>query len=377
MIKILHIMDNIAVCSGVSSVVMNIYRNIDRRLIQFDFLVSNCVDVSYEDEIKEYGGNIYYTGNPLSYKSFISTCINNKFFFINNGLKYEAVHLHSPTIADMTIRYAKKYNVKNIIIHSHSTMFSNNPIKAIINMYLRRNITKYANRYFACSTEAAEFLYGKKFCRTHIVEIIKNGVDTSKYAFDAESKKNILNEWNWNGNIVVLHVSNFSPIKNLPFIVQIIESVVKKRKDIRFLFIGDGKTKNSIEISIHNKNLQGYCKFLGSTNKVNYFLSAADILVLPSIKEGLPVSVVEAQANGIQCLVSSNITREVDAGNVKFIQLNNQEWANMICEYKPLSEEERVKKCINFEESCFNIKKEVKKLEKIYLEIKYNKKIVT
>lgn len=115
MIRILQIMDNIAVSSGVSSVVMNIYRNINREMIQFDFLVSNQAERSYEEEIKSYGGEIYYTGNPLSPKTLISTCIKNKRFFKENSENYVAAHLHSPTITDMTIKYANKYGIRNII----------------------------------------------------------------------------------------------------------------------------------------------------------------------------------------------------------------------------------------------------------------------
>ena len=364
MIKVLQIMDNIAVCSGVSSVVMNIYRNINREIIQFDFLVSNR-----EEEIQGYGGHIYYTGNPLSPKTLISTCIKNKRFFKENSKNYVAAHLHSPTIADMTIKYANNYGLKNIIMHSHSTMFSSNRLKTIINTYLRRNIFKYANLYFACSTEAAEFLYGKEFCKEHKIEVIKNAVEPEKYMFDADSKRKIIDEWKWNSNTVVAHVSNFSSIKNVAFLIPVIEKVIESRKDIRFLFIGDGATRNDIEIGLTNKNLQEYCKFLGPTNKVNYFLNAADVLVLPSIKEGLPVSVVEAQANGIQCLVSDAVTREVNTGNVQFIQLKEDEWVNKICKCKSISDSERIKMCMDFKKSCFNIEKEVRRLENIYLQL--------
>lgn len=363
-------MDNIAVNSGVSSVVMNLYRNINREIIQFDFLVSKRTEESYEEEIHRYGGNVFYTGNPLSPKTLIGTCIRNRQFFRENSRKYVAAHLHSPTITDMTIKYANKYGLKNIIIHSHSTMSSINPLKSFVNTFLQRNIFKYANLYFACSTEAAEFLYGKKFCKEHKIELIKNAVEPEKYLFDAECKKKIIDGWRWNGNTVVAHVSNFSPIKNVTFLIPVIDKTIKRRNDIRFLFIGDGPTRDCIETCLNHKNLQDYCKFLGSTDKVNHFLNAVDVLVLPSVKEGLPVSVVEAQANGIQCLVSDTVTREVNAGNVQFLRLEESEWTDRICECKPVSNSERAKKSAAFKESCFNINKEVKRLEGIYLKLK-------
>lgn len=370
MIKILQIMDNIAVNSGVSSVVMNIYRNINRNAIQFDFLVSNRTEKSYEEEILKYGGRIFYTGNPLSPKTIISTCSKNKHFFMENSANYVAAHLHSPTIADMTIKYAYIYGLKNIIIHSHSTMFSNNYLKKIINTYLKRNITKYANIYFACSTEAAEFLYGKKFCRSHKVELIKNAIELDKYLFNIKYRRKIVEEMNWDNKIIIGHISNFSPIKNIDFLVPIIEEVVKKRKDIRFLFVGDGKTRQEIEDKLKRKKLDNYFKFLGSTNKVNYYLNAIDILVMPSIKEGLPVAVVEGQANGVQCFISDTITKEVDAGNVRFIGLDEGKWVKAICDYTSINEDERLHKSLEFEKTCFNIKNEIRKIEKIYLSLK-------
>lgn len=367
MIRILQIMDNIAVSSGVSSIVMNIYRNINREKIQFDFLVSNKTEISYENEIQEYGGQIYYTGNPLSANTLIQTCLYNKHFFEENGDMYTAVHLHSPTIAEMTIKYAKKSGIKHIIAHSHSTMFSNNFVKKVLNRYLKRNIVKYANHYFACSTEAAEFLYGEDFCKNHHIELIRNGVEPEKYRFNAETRKIVRNEWGWDEYTIIVHVSNFSPIKNVEFLIPIIKLVTEQRKDIRFLFIGDGKTKADVEKKIEESELEECCKFLGSTNKVNYFLNAADALMLPSIKEGLPVSVVEAQANGMYCFVSDTVTREVSVdNNVAFLKLDESLWIESFMNYKIIDEKDRMEVSERFSESCFNIRNEAERVLKIY-----------
>lgn len=369
MIKVLQIMDNISIKSGVSSIVMNIYRNINRDRVQFDFLVSNKVDNSYENEIKKYGGNIFYSGNPLSPKTLVRTCINNKIFLMENKDNYKAVHLHSPTIADMTIRYAKKIGIKNIIVHSHSTSFSTNSLKMIINSFLKRNLLNYANIYFACSTEAAYFLYGKEFFEEKEIKIIKNGVEPEKYRFNSHYKKNILNEWRWNDYMVVCHTSNFSALKNIEFLIPVIENLTKYRKDIRFLFLGDGPTRENFEKKLINRNLQEYCKFIGFTDKVNYYLNAADLFVLPSIKEGLPVAVVEAQANGIPCIISESITKEVKVGDVEFVPLNQNNWIHKINSFKSLSDEERKNKSYKFRNSEFNIIKQSKILEDFYLKL--------
>lgn len=363
-------MDNISVSSGVSSIVMNIYRNINKKYIQFDFLVSNRTSQSYENEIKKLGGRIFYSGNPLSFKTIVSACKFNKDFFKKHKDDYVAVHLHSPTICEMTVKYAKKYGVRNIIIHSHSSMFSKNIIKKNINKILKLNLTKYGNLFFACSTEAAIFLYGRNFCKNNRVEIIKNGVDPAKFEFKENVRRDIRNKNNRNDKSVVAHVSNFSPIKNVEFLIPVIEDVSTTNKNILFLFIGDGPTRSKLERTLKDNNLIDYCVFLGSIDNVNYYLNAVDFLLLPSIKEGLPVCVVEAQANGLPCFVSESVTREVKVKNVEFLKLDKKLWSNKILDANVLQEEERKQNSLSFKESEFNIFHEVSSLEKYYLNLK-------
>lgn len=364
--RILHVMSNISVASGVSSMVMNYYRNIDREKIQFDFLVAKKTINSYDTEIKQLGGRIYYSGNPLALKTIYSSNRYFKYFFKNNIDKYIAVHLHSPNYNEMTLRHAKKYGAKNIIVHSHSSLFSTNALKESINHILVRNITKYADIFFACSHEAASFLYGDKFIKNNKIHIINNAIDYSIYKFDKKKREDVRANLGLNNSLVIGHVSNFSYLKNLSFLVPVIQKTVKDSKEIRFLFIGDGPSKKDLFELLKQKQLDKYCIFIGFTEDVSKYLNAADMIVLPSIKEGLGICLVEAQANGLDCLASENVPEEVDIGYVEFLPLDIESWYNNIKGRNIESINDRIRKSINFRKSKFDIENEALKLEKFY-----------
>lgn len=369
MIRILQIMDNINIQSGVSSIVMNLYRNIDRNKVQFDFLVSVPSKLSYEKEILELGGKIFYTGNPLSIGGLYKACQYNKNFFEKHAAEYIAVHLQSPTIAEMTIRYAKEYGVKHIIIHSHSTMFSNNPVKKIINKVLIARLKEYATDYWYCSTEAANFLYGKGYADTHNGQWIRNAINPIANTFDNEKRNKIRQQLGVENYKVACHVSNFSPIKNLEFLVNVIKSVVRRDKTWRFVFVGEGPCKKTLQRRLEEEALTPFCIFTGFTNDVNLYLNGADVFLLPSIKEGLPVVAIEAQATGLPCLISDTVTREADIGGITYLSLNDAVWIHALTNLMILNNHVRFQLSKKFEKSGFNIQNESQRVQHLYLEM--------
>lgn len=366
---ILQVVDNISADSGVSSVIMNLYRNIDKSKIQFDFLV--CKEErnrgkSYEKEIYEHGGNVYYFGSPLSLKTLFKSSANAKEFFKINGDKYDAVHLHTPTIALFTLRYARQYGIKSRIVHSHSTMTSKNKLKAFVNKILIACIPYYANFFWTCSTEAANFLYGKNFCKDHNIELIYNAVNADFYQFSSERRKRERERLGIKDEKVIVHISNFSPIKNHQFLIQIIDNIYKKNCNIKFIFVGDGSTRQQFQKSIVERGLSQSCIFTGRMEDVSNILFASDLLVLPSIKEGLPVTVIEAQASGLRCVVSDSITRECNVSDIIYLPLESSIWTSTLLNVKQVSSEERIERSKIFQESLFNIKKEAKRIEMKY-----------
>lgn len=363
--KVLIVMDNLSCDSGVSSIVMSLYRNIKN--VHFDFLIFKDNENSYIEEIRKNGSKVYVLSSLLSPKTVIKANKQTKAFFKEHSGEYDAVHLHSPTINEFTLKYAKMYGWKHRIIHSHSSMTSVNPIKSKVNAFLLRNAVKYANHHWSCSNKASEFLYGKDFVENNKIEVIKNAVDPSKYSFDSSKREMMRAKLSLEGKRVFIHVSNFSPIKNLSFLLPAIEQTVKCVKETRFLFVGDGPVKIELEQAVKEKGLSDYCLFVGRQTDVKSYLNVADALLLPSIKEGLPLTVIEAQANGLPCLVSDTVTRECDTGNARFFELNEQVWTDELLSFKSLNDEQRTSAANEFIHSDFNIENEALRIEKLYM----------
>lgn len=323
--------DNISIDSGVSSFLLNMYRKIDKKKFQFDFLVSKKTSDrgSYEEEINSLGGHVYYFGSPLSVKGLFSSMAASKKFFKTSSHLYDIVHLHTPTIAEFTLKYAEMYGIKHRIVHSHSTMFSLNFIKKVINCFLVKRMKKYATDYWACSTEAGKFLYGESVERRKF-KVVWNAIDFSSYQFHLYKRQKLRLVNAWREKKVVLHISNFTKIKNHIFLVDVIQNVIGKDRDFIFVFVGDGQTRNEFQNEIKRRGLARFCSFVGRTSSIDEYLSAADMFILPSIKEGLPVTAIEAQVNGLPCILSESITRECNLGNVIYLPFNKKKWAEVI-----------------------------------------------
>lgn len=362
--RVLHVLANLAVDSGVSSIVVGLSQNTDT--IHFDFLILRETEISYSTMLKKRGSNVYCVGNILSPKTYFSSLKNIKDFLKSHAAEYDVIHLHSPTIHSFTLKYAKKYGISLRIIHSHSTMTSMNPLKKIINKILLKNIDKYANKFFACSTEAAEFLYGKDFCNTNQIELIYNAVDCSRFIYAPVIARSIREKLDIKNAVSFVHVSNYSPIKNHIFLLNIIERFKKHSQNVRFIFVGNGPTRKSFEDEIDKRDLRELCVFIDKTQNVAQYLHAADAAILPSLKEGLPVMLVEAQAAGLPFFTSDTVTREVRIGQGEFIPLNTDEWYETLSKFIPLSEEERKTRSEEFQKSVFNITIETERVARLY-----------
>lgn len=369
--RILHICDSLRVSSGVSTMVVGLYKQIHDSNIKMDFLFFYRPEAdSYEQEIMENGSEVYYIETPLSARNFLSSVKKCKIFFKNNGNKYDIIHLHSPTINEFTLRYAKKYSNARLIMHSHSSMTSPNPIKKFINSILLFNVKKYATDFFACSTVAGEFLYGKKFMKKRNVELILNAVSPEKYFCSVEKYNALRKKYKIEDKTVVMHISNFSYIKNHMFLCDVIKECVEKNDKFLFIFVGEGVAKTEFENKINKMNLSAYVRFAGKHIDVTGFYHISDLLILPSLKEGLPLTAVEAQASGIPCFLSDTITREADVGGAEYIPLEKKYWIEKILSFKPYSDKQKHELSTKFKKSELNIENVAKKVQTIYESIK-------
>lgn len=353
-IKILYIIGNVKKSSGVSTVIMNYYRKIDKTKFQIDFLLMEKYEESYEDELKQSGSNIFYLQNKFSMRNISSLQNETKLFLQEN--KYDIVELHAPTFSFIFLKSAKEAGVPIRIVHSHSTVHSTNKIKNLLSIVLNINLKKYANKFFACSEKSGLYWYGKKIVNSENYALITNGIDINQYKYDEELRTELRKKYNIENNIVIGFVGRISKDKNLQFFVEVMKNVIKKDKKYKWLVIGDGKELE--EIKTKSKEIEENTIFLGRRDDVNKLLNCMDLLVLPSKREGLPMVAVEAQLTGLPCYLSDSITTEVDMGKTKFLKLNKKEWEKVILQF------EKQDKIIDKDK--FNIDICVKDLENIY-----------
>ncbi len=349
---------------------MNLYRNIDREKIQFDFAVHGNDAGDYEKEITQLGGKFYYfphmRKNPVEYKKAWHE------FWKNNANRYKAFHMHTNSLANViAMEEAKKANVPIRIIHSHSSMANKGRLQ-FLNDYLhkkhRKKLPELATDLFACSDKAAEWLFGGMQVGNINVVKINNGVDTESFKFDEAKRKELRNVLNLEGKKVIGHVGTFIPVKNHGFLIDVVEKAYRSDRDIRCILVGNGSLLEEIKEKVHQKELDDIVLFLGVCGNVNELLSAMDIFAMPSLYEGLPVSLVEVQANGLPAVVSDTITTDVKfQSNLHYIPLSSScdEWAEEII--KIINNNERADDCKCVSEHGFDIKDTVKKYENIIL----------
>ena len=355
---------------GVESVVMNYYRNIDRNKIQFHFLCDeDSTDIPYE-EIEKLGGKVIVI--PPYQKLFKYQKELYRIFKENN---YKIVHSHISTLSVFPLRIAKKAGVPIRIAHSHSTSNKKEWKRNLIKNILRPFSKLYANQFFACSELSGRWLFGEKAFKNNSIKIINNAIDLEKFKFNKEKRDEIRKKLKIDENIILIgHIGRFVTQKNHEFLIDVFNEIIKKRKqenfDSKLILIGQGNLKENIIEKIKYLGLQDYVIFTGQTTNVSDYYNAMDIFVLPSLYEGLPVVGIEAQANGLLCEFSTDMTKETKVLNTtKFISLKEtpENWANTILEdYK------NFKRLDSFDEMTkknFNIKEEAKKLEKYYINL--------
>ena len=367
MIRILHVVSKLSINSGVMNVIMNYYRHIDRTKIQFDFLYFEERNPDFKDEIKNLGGNIFFFFLP-SLKHIYRTYKEFNFFFGNNYAKYRVVHLHEIYLVHFISHFCKKYDIKHLITHAHTTKYSDNPKNALRNRIMCLGLKHSATDYFACSKAAGEFYYGKEAVKNGLVKVIPNAIDLEKYKFNKAIRDKVRKELNIENKFVVGHIGRMATQKNQKFLLKIFAELRKENDKTVLLMVGDGPLRKELENEITKLKLNDSVILLGTRKDIPNLLMAMDVFVLPSLYEGLPVVCVEAQTTGLRCILSDMITKEVDFGICKFVGLNQSVtiWRRYIVKDSKFYEG---RDYINIQIEDYNILKTVNKLLKLYLNL--------
>lgn len=359
MIRVLHVVTSMNV-GGIETFLMNLYRNIDKRKVQFDFLVHRSEEGFFDNEIKKSGGKIYYAPkiNPFRQREYEEYLVS---FFKNAS--YQTVHSHINAQSMTILKCAEKANVPIRISHSHS---SKTPIdyKFIFKTYNKLKLGNYTTNQLACSDAAGNHLYGKN----SDYKVINNAIDAEKYVGNESIRRKKREELSVNNQFVVGHIGNFSKAKNYPFILEVFKALLKKKKNAVLVLIGNNDNNSGVEQKVKDMDLEDYVIFTGLRSDIPELLQAMDVFLFPSLYEGLPVALIEAQASGLLSVVSNAITKEVAiTDNVEFISLNQSAdyWADQLL--KLSSKFERKNEYRQIKDAGYDIKENVQKLQEFYL----------
>lgn len=357
-IKVLYVNGGIMDRGGVSSVMMNYYSHIDPMTVKIDFLVHGLRTGVYDKEILEKGSKIYRVV-PKS-KNLIQNYKEIKKIILSG--EYDIVHAHADSGNAYILKIAKECGVKVRISHSHNTNYTiENKVRIFLNNIQKQKIKKYATDLWACSKLAAKWLYGKE----GNVYIVNNAIEMEKYQYNENCRSCIRKEYNLMDNFVVGMVGRLGYQKNHDYAIDIISSLKKYIPKVKLVICGDGELKAELIQKINEKKVQNETLLTGQVDNVDEFYSAFDVLIMPSRFEGLPVSIVEAQCNGLPCVLSNKITKEVKiTNNIVYLPIKStdiEQWCRAVIEAKrnSISKEEFIK-------SGFDIESEAKKITKKY-----------
>ena len=297
---------------GAETMVMNYYRAIDRSKVQFDFVVHREEEGDYEEEIRSMGGKISRM-MPLrphtfgKYEKQISS-------FFDAHPEYRIIHGQCSESGYFFYKEAAHRGIPVIIAHAHNSHVKLD-LKWIVRTWMKHQMRPYLTHYFACGEEAAEWLFGKQLAKNAI--ILKNAINTLQYKFDEQLREKKRKELRLaSSTLTICHIGRFDKVKNHSFILDIFEKLLKKRPDAHLLLIGDGVLRKQTENKAKEKGILAQVRFLGVRRDVNELLQAADVMVFPSLFEGLGIAVVEAQCTGMPCIISDIIPNEVMITNL-------------------------------------------------------------
>ena len=370
-IRVLHVIGSMNL-AGAETFIMNVYRKINRNNVQFDFIVHK--DGKYDDEIKSLGGKIYKI-EPLNKCGYWKYCKQLEKIIKEND--YKIIHSHINESSGLVLKIAKKCDVPVRISHSHSTGNHSNLIYKIFKIYLRGKINKYATHLFACSKEAAIWLFRKDADRAIIV---KNGIDINKFTFSLNNRNEKRKEFEIQDSTILLgNIGRITHVKNQEFLIEIFEEFNKSINDSKLIIVGEGELKEKLKNITKEKNIDDKVIFTGARKDISQLINAFDIFVFPSLYEGLGIALLEAQCNGLLCFASDTVPRAAKVSqNLNFISLkkNSKFWADSIQKiykknFKRKDESQKLR------EAGYDIEEVAERLEKFYINGGKNEKDFT
>lgn len=298
-LQVIGVMDR----GGAETMIMNLYRAMDRSDIQFDFLVHEERSGDYDEEIEDLGGRIFrlprFNGvNGIAYRRQCEA-------LVAEHPEWGVVHGHIGSSAPIYLSAAKRAG-RYAIAHSHAQNYEGG-LAGLAFSAAARPVRRVADYFFACSREAGLDRFGRAIVEGDRFSILPNGIDAERYACNQADHEKAKAALGLSGRPVVCHVGRLIPVKNHEFLFDVFSLVQKEKPDAVLLLAGRGELEQSLRQRAADMDLTDAIRFLGVVDNVPDILRAADAFVFPSIKEGLPLAAVEAQAAGLPVLVSTGV----------------------------------------------------------------------
>lgn len=373
-VRVLHVLGGLSL-GGAESRVMDLYRCMDRDKVQFDFLIHRR-DIGsaayqkhfYEEEVEALGGRVYALPKFMVY-NYVSYRRAVRDFFQSHH-EFAVVQGHMTSTASIYLPQAKKAGVPVVCAHARSAGVDKG-IKGIVTKLLRLPLLKKADYCLACSKEAGEAVFGPKWAGSPKARLVPNAIDAQRFQYNTTLREKVRTELSLGDSFVIGHVGRFHYAKNHEFLMAIFgrlhQNLDKKGKTCKLLLLGEGDGMAAAKAQAAALGVEKDVLFLGNRKDVEAYYQAFDLFLFPSRFEGLPGTVVEAQAAGLRCIISDRITTEVGISElVSFHSLEDgdQQWAEEV--ERSLSYE-RKDGCEAVKKAGFDVREQARRLERFYL----------
>lgn len=358
-INVLHVFGRLD-SGGAESRTMDIYRNINKRIVNFGFIIHTLDECFYSREVKTLGGTVSSVPRFKIYNVIQYYKAWNKFF--KNNKDIAIIHGHLTTTAFIYFRLAKKHGIKVRIAHARNSK-KESLIKTILSKFSRF----YATHFLAVSKLASISEFGKRITEKQ-VKIFPNAINVNEYIFNKKWRQTTRESLGFNESAnVYIHIGRFHKQKNHLYLIEVFEKINKKNNNSKLILVGKGDKQDLVKKEVFKRNLQTSVLFLGVRDDIPNLLSAADCLLFPSLYEGLPGVVLEAQAAGLPCLISNKITQEVKITElVSFLSIDDskEQWVDLAMKSVDSFERKNTKQ--DFIKAKFDIQAVAKLYENYY-----------
>lgn len=364
MIRILQSVSNMD-RAGLETMLMNYYRHIDRTKVQFDFIVNKPKPGNYDEEIKHMGGRIFLSPglSPLRYPKYLRFVKE----IVEKDDRIKIVHAHNEAMGFYALSGAKKAGVKVRIAHAHNTQIIRD-YKWPLKMVCKRLLPLAATDLWSCGRDAGIYYFGKKRWEERGV-IIRNAIETEKFAFNTAVRDEMRKKYDLKGKKVLGHVGRFNLQKNHDRLLDIFAAYQKRNPESMLVLVGEGELESEVREKTEKLGLANKVIFAGLQKNVNEWYQMMDVFLLPSLFEGLPVVGVEAQAAGLPCIFSDRVTDEIALSDQVMrlsLDAENEKWAEAI-EYLIKNKKDRKQGAGLVRKAGYDIATEAERLQNLYL----------